>query len=185
MNRAEVERRLTHWLEVLVIGEGLCPFAAAPMRDGRVRIAVCTEVDWDGIYRFVLAEVEQLLDAELAQVETSLACVPRGLEAFEDYLEMLAHIEAAIREVGLEGILQVASFHPDYVFAAVEADDITHYTNRSPYPVFHLIREAQLARALAAYPNPEQIPVRNQQRMQELGVDGIARLLSGELTGRD
>lgn len=178
MNPSEVEQRVARWLDVWVVGEGLCPFAARPLREGRIRIAVCTEAEWDGIYRQVLGEVERLLLNEVEEIETSLVAVPLGLEVFDDYLEMLSHIEAALQQIGLDGVLQLASFHPDYVFEGVDPDDVTHYTNRSPYPLFHLIRQEPLARALAGYPNPEQIPIRNQQHMRELGLERVARLLA-------
>lgn len=184
MNRAACEQEVRHWLEIMVVGEGLCPFAARPMREGRVRIAVCAEDDDDGIYRCVLQEVERLLNDSASRIETTVVALPRGLESFDHYLDMLGMLEDALEELSLDGVLQLASFHPDYVFDGVAADDVSNYTNRSPCPLFHLIREEELAAALESYPEPERIPERNRQRMHELGLQGIKRLLRSAAPGR-
>jgi len=172
------------WVEQLVVGEGLCPFAARPMREGRVRFAVSDATDADGVFRDLLAEVEQLLGVPAEHVETTLLVVPLALGAFDEYLDLLAHAEDGLRELGLEDVLQIASFHPDYRFEGEAEDDPSHYTNRSPYPLFHLIRQESISQALANWPDPEEIPRRNQQRMRELGVEYLRRLSAGS-SGRD
>jgi len=183
VNRAQVERQLLAWLKVMVVGEGLCPFAAQPLREDRVRIDVCASSAFDGIYRHLLGELERLLNTPPQQLETTLVAVPSGLEAFEDYLDMLDALQDALAGLQLEGELQLASFHPDYVFDGVADDDLGNYTNRSPVPLFHLLREASLSAALGHYANPEQIPERNQALMQELGREGIERLLRRVASG--
>lgn len=177
MNPAQVERQVLGWLEVLVVGEGLCPFAARPLGAGRVRISVCEANDVDGIYRHVLGELQRLLNTPAQELETTVVAVPEGLESFDEYLDMLAAVEDALVQLQLEGVFQVASFHPHYVFEGTSDDDVGNYTNRSPYPLFHLLREASLSAALEAFPEPEKIPERNQARMHELGREGIAQLL--------
>lgn len=167
------------WVEQLVIGEGLCPFAARPMAAGRVRVVCADATAADDVYRDVLAEVEYLLMADVESVETTLLAVPKALADFDDYLDVLAACEEALEELGLESELQIASFHPEYVFAEEPAGDASHYTNRSPCPVFHLIRQESITRALANWPDPEEIPRRNRERMRELGVEYLRRLSDG------
>ena len=163
------------WLEDMVVGEGLCPFAAAPLKAGRVRMICSEATDPEDIYQDFLAELETFLSLDPQQDETGLFVLAHGLADFDDYLDMLAVIEQAIDEAGLAGTIQIASFHPDYVFEGCNADDPANYTNRSPYPIFHLIREAGLAAALESYPNPEAIPERNIARMRELGLAELHR----------
>ncbi len=168
------------WVEQLVIGEGLCPFAAQPLAAGTVRFVCSRARNTDDAYRDLLAEVERLLAVGAGQVETTLLVVPLALADFDDYLEVLAAGEDALQELGLDTELQIASFHPDYLFEGESPDDASHYTNRSPYPVFHLLRQASLNRALAGWPgDPAEIPRRNRERMRELGVETLRRLSDG------
>jgi hypothetical protein len=130
--------------------------------------------------------VEAFLGLSPSQAETGLFIVPQGLQAFADYLELLGAAEDALGAAGLDGILQLASFHPDYVFADAAVDDPANYTNRSPYPMFHLIREAGLAAALESYPDPEAIPERNVRKLRALGLAELQRRLAvcrGEADG--
>jgi hypothetical protein len=178
----EIERvRLAtrDWLERLVIGLGLCPFAAEPHRHGRIGYVVCGETADDAVYRAFVETVEALLAASPQQQETTLLILSRALAEFDDYLQMLDVLEHALDEAGLAGVLQLASFHPAYRFEGVPADDPANYSNRSPYPMFHLIRERELAAALDRYPDPEKIPLRNVERLRALGVEGIEALLAG------
>lgn len=168
-----------HWLERVVIGLGLCPFAAAPYRGERILFRACTATSDDKVYAAFVATVDELLSHTPERQETALLVLTRALAGFEDYLEMLGALEHAIEEAGLSGVLQLASFHPDYRFEGVDADDPSNWTNRSPFPVFHLIREAGLAEALASYPDPERIPERNVALLRKIGVKGIRSLLEG------
>jgi len=178
LNPEQVERAVLGWLEVFVVGEGLCPFAAGPLHQGLVRISVCPVSDPDGIYRHLLGELDRLLNTPAGKLETTLVAVPQGLAAFDDYLDMLAVFQDALVQLQLEGVFQVASFHPQYVFEGTSVDDLSNYTNRSPYPLFHLLREESLSAALQGYPEPENIPQRNQERMRELGRERILQLLT-------
>jgi len=173
------------WVEQLVIGERLCPFASRPMAAGTVRFVCSRASTPDDAYRDLLAEVETLLGVDDSVVETTLLVVPDALADFDDYLEVLAAGEDALQELGLDSELQIASFHPDYLFEGEPADDASHYTNRSPYPLFHLLRQASLNRVLENWPgDPAEIPRRNRERMRELGVDYL-RGLSDELVARN
>ena len=177
MDPSRVARATELWVRDLVVGLNLCPFAAMPLKMGRIRYRVCGETQFENIYRALLAEMGQLVGIPAEETETSLFIVPQGLEAFDDYLELLYAVDAVIPEAGLDGVLQLASFHPDYRFEGVEVDDPANYTNRSPYPMFHLIREASLEQALTGYPDPELIPQRNMEKLRELGLVEIrARL---------
>lgn len=180
MNAGDLaSEQVSCWVEQLVVGEGLCPFAARPMREGQVRITSSGAMTDEDVLRDVLAELEHLLVVDASVIETSLLVVPNALADFDDYLDMLARLEAAIEELGLEDQLQLASFHPDYRFAGEPADSPGNFTNRSPHPVFHLIRQASISRALANWPAPEEIPLRNQRRMHELGIEYLKRLSAG------
>lgn len=177
MNRGcPAAERVRRWVERLVIGEGLCPFAAGPMAAGRVRILCSGATGADDAYRDLLAEVEYLLMADAESVETTLLAVPRALADFGEYLDVLAAGEEALEALGLASGLQIASFHPEYRFAEEPEDDASHYTNRSPCPVFHLIRQESITRVLKSWPDPEEIPRRNRRRMRELGLDYLRRL---------
>ena len=178
MTEAAVRAATERWVRELVVGLNLCPFAAAPLQGGRIRYVVCAARDFAGIYRAFLAEVETLLGLSPYQAETSLFIVPEGLDDFETYLQLLAVAEEALDAAGLDGVLQLASFHPDYVFADAAADDPANYSNRSPYPMLHLIREAGLSAALESYPDPEAIPARNVRRLRELGLAELQRRLA-------
>lgn len=179
METAEYVRITQCWVRNLVVGLNLCPFAAKPLMEGRIRYLVCLESEPEAIYRSLLQEMETMALLPEAEVETSLFVVPHGLASFYTYLALLQSAEDVIQEVGLEGILQLASFHPEYCFAGADQNDPANYTNRSPFPMFHLIREASLERALENYPNPESIPQRNIEKLRELGLQELEGLLRG------
>lgn len=156
------------WLEGFVIGLELCPFAQAPFLAGQVSMPVCRGSEFEALYREILSLILEFVQAGPDERLTSLVLVPRGMDDFGDYLDLLAALDAALDESGLRGIVQIASFHPAYRFANAAEDDPANYTNRSPVPMFHLIREDHLAAALAAYPDPEGIPERNIRKLRSL-----------------
>ncbi len=182
MSGVERERALAltqAWVERFVIGLGLCPFSAAPFRQGRIAYSVCDVDSVDGVYQAFLRTLEALALADPDECETALLIVSRGLAEFDEYLDVLSLLEQALVEAGFEGMIQLASFHPGYRFEGVPADDPANYSNRSPLPMFHLIREQGLAEALASFPDPQRIPERNIRRLRELGVEGILTILHG------
>ena len=142
---AETERWLTDW----VIKLNLCPFAKHPYQQGRVKITGIDSADSDTVFRFILQELDNLYQCDPETVETTLVVVKTLLDRFDDYLDYLGLLEDVISKTGLEGQIQLASFHPDYCFEGVDEEDPSNYTNRSPYPMFHLIREASLEKAVA------------------------------------
>jgi len=160
--------RVERWLLDVVIGLNLCPFAAGPQRRGQIRIEVCRPVDEDALTEALLQELERLEKTDAAELETTLLAIDGLLAAFDDYRRYVDFAEVLLRQYGWEGHFQIASFHPDYVFAGSEPDDAGNLTNRSPCPILHLIREASLERVLARYPDPDAIPAANVRRVEAL-----------------
>ncbi|WP_345792351.1 DUF1415 domain-containing protein [Thauera sp. JM12B12] len=169
---ADVEQ----WLDEVVIGLDLCPFAARPRREKRVRIAVSHATDEESLLNDLQAELERLSDTPATELETTLLAIPDMLEDFADYNDFLDAVDLWVEQFGWEGELQVASFHPQYQFADTEADDAGNLTNRSPWPLLHIIREDSLEQAIAHYPDVDGIPERNIARMKALGPDERRRL---------
>ena len=167
------------WLELAVIGLDLCPFAQSVYRGNRVRMRVSEECSADGLLRQFREEAIQLQNADPRQCETSLVIHPRVLTDFLEYNDFLAVCDAAVADLGLEGEVQVASFHPQYQFAGTQPDDIENYTNRSPYPMLHLLREDSVERAVAAAGDTDAISRKNIRTLRRLGHAGWQRLWSG------
>jgi hypothetical protein len=137
---------------------------------------VSEATDTDALRRDLLDELRTLSEVPAEQIETTLLIAPRVLQDFDDYNAFLADADSAVAELRLRGVLQVASFHPQYRFAGSEDDDIANATNRSPYPLLHVIREASIARAVAAFPDTESIFETNIATMRALGAAGWAAL---------
>lgn len=164
------------WVETFVVAENLCPFAGREVQRGTIDYRVIDGGDWPRALAALIAACRELEAA--ARIETCLLVIPEGLEAFDDYLDFLGLAETLMTDQGYEGVFQLASFHPDYCFADAEPEDPANYTNRSPWPMLHLLREASLERALAAYPDPEAIPQRNMNRLREIGGEPLAQALA-------
>ena len=160
------------WLERAVIGLNLCPFAKAVHVKDLVRYVVSEAQDTDALLDDLERELKFLIDVAPEEVDMTLLMTPKVLTDFDDFTDFLDLVEVVLRTHGLVGVLQVASFHPDYVFADAEADDVANYTNRAPYPTLHLIREASLARATAAFPDASEIYLRNIETLRAMGLEG-------------
>jgi len=173
---ASVIKRTRAWVDRAVIGLNLCPFAKAPQAKGQVRYVVSHAVDPAALLADLIRELETLAEAKPEKIETTLLIHPGVLQDFADYNDFLAIAEDTVAELDLEGMLQVASFHPDYQFADTEADDIANATNRSPWPTLHLLREDSIDRAVAAFPEAEAIYGQNMATMEKLGTEGWAAL---------
>lgn len=161
-----------HWLETAVIDLNLCPFAKAVHSKERIRWVLSPATDTEALLQDLLRELQFLSEADPDQVDTTLLVHPGVLGDFMDYNDFLDIADAALAELDLEGVLQIASFHPDYQFAGTEPDDIENCTNRSPYPTLHLLREASIDAAVAAFPQAEAIFERNQETLRQLGWEG-------------
>ena len=159
-----------------MIGLQLCPFARAPQVKGQVRYVVSDASETATLLEGLIDELQHLAGEPAERVETTLLIHPHVLTDFEDYNDFLSVAEMALVELELEGVLQIASFHPGYQFAGTMPDDLGNATNRSPYPTLHLLREASIERALAAFPDPEAIFEANIVTLERLGADGWAAL---------
>ena len=160
------------WLERAVIGLNLCPFAKSVQVKNQIRYVVSAAQTPEELLRDVLAEFEVLAEASPEAIDTALLIHPHVLTGFLDYNDFLEVVEAALVDVDLDGELQVASMHPQYQYADTEPDDITNYTNRSPYPTLHLLREDSIEQAVAAFPDAAQIFDKNIETMRRLGHEG-------------
>jgi hypothetical protein len=163
------------WVEDLVIELNLCPFAGRELLRNRIRFVVSEATTEEQLLVALATELELLNDDET--VETTLLIHPDVLQDFFDYNEFLDMADGLLRQMSLEGIYQVASFHPDYQFAGTAADAAENYTNRSPFPLLHILREASLAQSIDAYPDVEQIPIRNVEKMNSFGREKLQKLL--------
>ena len=164
------------WLESVVIELDLCPFAGRELRDDRVRFSVTDAATDVQLLQALEAELELLSDNTV--IETTLLVHPQVLADFEDYNQFLGLADALLEQMQLDGVFQIASFHPDYQFANTHPDDAENYTNRSPHPILHILREESLARAIEHAADIDQIPLRNIQKMNELGTERL-KLLFG------
>ena len=182
---AEIIAATRHWLEKAVIGLNLCPFAKAVHVKNQIRYVVSRASDQQSLCQDLLTELENLRAADPAQVDTVLLIHPWVLTDFLDYNDFLDIADAAVEELGLTGVMQIASFHPDYQFAGSAANDMGNYTNRSPYPMLHLLREASVESAVAAFPDAEKIFRRNISTLRRLGLDGWRALTEPESPSHD
>ena len=170
-----VEEHLQRWLDEFVVGLNLCPFARPLLGAANLRIAVCEETDTPALRRAFLAELDLLQRSPEQDIATTLLAFPRALQNFDDYLDFLEDAQDLLRAAGLEGLVQLASFHPDYRFAGEPPNAASHYSNRAPWPVIHLLREDMLTRAPEEFADPQRIPDRNIETLTEIGADELAR----------
>jgi len=160
------------WLEKAVIGLNLCPFAKAVHVRRSIRYQVSEACTTQALRQDLQCELEYLASADPAECETSLLIHPQVLDDFIDYNDFLAVADRMLRKLRLEGVLQIASFHPRYQFADCPVDAIENHTNRSPWPMLHLLREDSIARAVASVPDAADIYDRNIATLQRLGLQG-------------
>jgi len=163
------------WVESVVVDLNLCPFASKALIDNRVRFSVSEAVTEEQLLDELQVELS-LLDHE-PTIETTLLIHPGVLQEFDHYNQFLDKADRLLEILQLQGVYQVASFHPDYRFADTNRDDVENFTNRSPYPALHLIREDSLERALAEFPDADQIPARNIALMENLGRQKLITLM--------
>jgi len=174
----DVITAVTTWLERAVIGLNLCPFAKAVHVRQQIRFVVSDATEPKELVNDLSIALQELHDSDPAEVDTTLLIHPWILQDFAEYNEFLGIAELILSSMGMEGELQIASFHPDYQFADTHRDDIANYTNRSPYPILHLLREDSVSRAVNAYPEAEDIYKRNISTMEKLGLPGWEKLFN-------
>ena len=175
--RAQALEQTRRWLERAVIGLNLCPFAKAVHAKGQVRFVLSDATSADALLAQLGEELVLLRDTDPDEVDTTLLVHPGVLRDFPDYNDFLDRADALVAAMDLDGVIQVASFHPDYRFAGTAADDLDNCTNRSPHPMLHLLREDSVSRAVAAFPDPDAIVSRNLATLRRLGREGWERLL--------
>ncbi len=166
------------WVERAVVALNLCPFARKPVEAGQVRYVVSEARDEETLLADVQRELELLRDSDPQQLETTVLIHPWVLNDFYDYNDFLAVVDVLLDHSGYHGVFQVASLHPDYQFAGTEPEDAENYTNRSPYPVLHLLREELLEKAILSYARPDKIPERNIRTMEKLGAEKMREMLA-------
>ena len=170
----------TEWLEKIVIGLNLCPFAKAVHIKNQIRFVVSPATNNDALLAELKRELCLLVAADPEQIESTLLIHPDVLTDFVEYNEFLSVCDSAIEELELDGVIQVASFHPQYQFADTKVDDVTNYTNRSPYPTLHLLREESVTQALQMFPDAAWIYEKNIATLRKLGkakLDAVQALL--------
>lgn len=173
-----VEKQVRAWLEAFVVGLNLCPFARPfvlenqPLSQG-LRIALCPDTEAESLQRAFLRELDTLQSSPEQEVGTTLLVFPAALRSFEKYLNFLADAQELLAEAGLEGHVQLASFHPDYEFEGEEPGAASHFSNRAPYPIIHILREDMMERVLRDFPNPETIPIENIQTLENIGAEEL------------
>lgn len=172
----EIVEATKTWLEKAVIGLNLCPFARSVYVRNQIRYAVSQAETPEALLADLNHELQTLASTDAEEIDTTLVIHPRVLTDFLDYNDFLDVADAAVADLGLEGEIQVASFHPRYQFAGTAPDDIENYTNRSPYPMLHLLREASVERAVETLSDPAEVYERNIETLRRLGHDGWRRL---------
>lgn len=164
------------WLERAVIGLNLCPFAKAVHVKNQIRYVVSAATDPEALREDLVRELGLLVQTPAAEIETTLLVHPHVLSDFFDYNDFLNRADATLAELDLTSEFQIASFHPRYQFAGTQPDAIENYTNRSPYPMLHLLREASVTRATAAFPDAARIFEGNIAKLRGLGPEGWSKL---------
>ena len=160
------------WLDKAVIGLNLCPFAKAVVTKKQVRYVVCMDSEPEQVLQMLQQEMQLLINTDAAVLDTTLLIAPKLLPDFLDFNEFLFDCDSVLLSMELEGVLQIADFHPRYQFAGTQPDDISNFTNRAPYPTLHLLREESIDKAVAAFPDASLIYERNMQVLEALGREG-------------
>jgi len=164
------------WLLEAVVGLNLCPFAKAVVVKDMVRYRVCASSQSDDLLAMLREELQHLDEADPDKLDTTLLIAPKALPDFLDFNDFLAECDDMLKDLALDGVLQVADFHPHYQFGGTDVDDIENFTNRTPYTTLHLLREASIDKAVAAYPDASLIFERNMEVLNKLGHAGWAGL---------
>ena len=175
MNKG-IELAVSRWVETAVIDLNLCPFAKREWLSNRVRLVVNSTESPEVLLESLSHELNRLLSDR--KIETTLLIHPNTLRSFEDYNQFLGLADQLITLLKFDGVFQIASFHPEYQFDGLDTNQVENYTNRSPYPILHILREESLEHVISQHPNIEEIPNTNIRRLRDLGLDHMKQLLS-------
>ena len=168
-------KRVRAWLKEIVIGLNLCPFAG-PLKPSMIHISESSAVTMEQVLTEALREALALIEADEDERATSLLVFETGLSDFDEYLDALAALEDLLEESGANQWVQVASFHPQYLFDGEDLDDLSHFTNRSPYPLFHFLRVSHVEEAIERHPDTLNIPTANAERLRAMGPTEVAKI---------
>ena len=182
-NDSTIIEQTRHWVRSVIVGFNFCPFSKRELENETIHFQVSHESKLEACLHELVQECKRL--DEHTGIETTLLIFANAMQSFDDYLDLIELANALIAELGYEGTYQLASFHPHYCFEGENENDAANYTNRSPYPMLHLIREASLERALENYPNPESIPERNVEFAREKGLDKMKSMLDKCVRAKD
>ncbi|WP_137922961.1 DUF1415 domain-containing protein [Cupriavidus sp. 2SB] len=177
---ARIKGEVRHWLTRAVIGLNLCPFAKSVHVKGQVRYVVSDATRDEDLLDELERELTLLVESDPEAIDTTLLIVPHALSDFLAYNDFLYVADQLLQSLRLDGTLQIASFHPQYRFEGTGPDDIENYTNRAPYPIFHLLREDSIARAAEVFPEAEDIYERNMETVRRLGHAGWLEWMAGK-----
>ncbi len=177
-----VEQHVRAWLESFVVGLNLCPFARPVLKDGSLRLVICRHSEPEAVRDQFLSEMDLLQSSPEAEVATTLLVFPDALGSFDEYLDFFDEAQELLILAGLEGLVQLASFHPQYLFAREEPAAASHFSNRAPYPLIHLLREDMMERVLLDFPSPETIPQQNISTLKKIGSKELAARWKGLFT---
>ncbi len=178
LNEEQVITQTRQWVQDIVMRHNLCPFAHKPFRNDVIRYHVCMAAQEEAVVEALINEMKRLRDADREKLETTLLVTPNCFHSFDDYNQFLNVVDVLIEQFNLEGVIQVASFHPDYQFADLEPDDVRNYTNRSLHPMFHLILEKSIEEARESYPDVHEIPENNMKLLADMGLEEAQRQLA-------
>jgi len=171
-----IRQQVGHWIQGVVVGLNLCPFAGSVWREGRIRLTVSRSTTIEDLLFEIAEEVARLDRSPPEQLETTLVIIPEQLHEFEEYNDFLDDVDALLRELDREGVYQAASFHPGYLFAEAEPDDQANATNRSPWPIIHLLREESITKVVGPDYDMDAIPGANIARLRGLNPEEFAKL---------
>lgn len=171
-----IEQQIWQWLDDVVIGLNLCPFAKKPRSNQQIRLVLNESRKNKSLLNSFKQELKLLTETPASQTDTTLFAIPNHLYEFFDYLDFVDQAQLALEQLGYEGIFQLATFHPDYQFEDTTPECRENYTNRAPCAIVHIIREDSMAKVLEKYPNPEQIPENNITRVKGLSVEQMRSL---------
>jgi hypothetical protein len=177
MDAKDVIEQTRRWIAEVVIGLNLCPFARRVFDGGLIRYAVTAATDAESLREVLANELRLLHDTPAKEVETAILIHPLALADFRDYNDFVVNADDLIEDVGLRGVIQIAGFHPRYQFAGTRPDDVENYTNRSPFPMLHLLREDSVTRVNDDPEKLADIPRRNVEALRALGLAGVNELL--------
>ena len=166
------------WIKDFVIGLNLCPFAKHPFANNLIRYELLEFERSDDFIDSFFVETQLLLEAESSEISTSLIIISSGLEDFLFYLDVLDGCQDLLEKSGLDKHVQLASFHPLYQFEGTVSNDVTNYTNRSPFPLIHILRTDEVEKAIDSYGNTEEIPENNQKLLKRMGIEKVKKLIS-------